>query len=294
MFSALLRADERRTGSRDFPIRAMMKRPPRACLVPLLCVWLAGMVCPRPLQADEVMRQVQEELRKRHLYFGDIDGQLTPAVSAALRLYQQRKGFSASGQPDEDTLRSLSLVPPAPDLRTVAPLPDTPVLRSDSGRAVEPLPAQPDEAEIEPPAPTPAPSPPPAAPQSLASRDIQDFLQRYLLAGQTNDPAAELRFYADHVSYFDDGVVDRDFIAADVRRYEHRWPERQFSLVGRVEIAGAPDGDPAKIRVRFRYHFSVKGARFSAAGLTDNEYVLSGLRPDELRIVSLKEQRVRP
>lgn len=66
------------------------------------------------LRADDVTRSVQEELRKRNLYFGDVDGSRTPQLAAALRRYQGRKGFSATGDADETTLRSLSLRAPEP------------------------------------------------------------------------------------------------------------------------------------------------------------------------------------
>src|SRR5215212_7938461 len=58
-------------------------------------------------RADETVRQVQEELRKRNLYFGNIDGNVTPVLTDALKRYQTRKGFSVTGQVDKDTARSL-------------------------------------------------------------------------------------------------------------------------------------------------------------------------------------------
>ena len=45
------------------------------------------------LRADETVRQVQEELRKRNLYFGNIDGQESPELAGALKRYQKRKGL---------------------------------------------------------------------------------------------------------------------------------------------------------------------------------------------------------
>ncbi len=278
----------------------MIKRKPFAYIRLLGCSALAGLLCAHALRADETVRQVQEELRKRHLYFGDVDGRATPEVAAALRTYQERKGLAASGQPDEITLRSLALTPPPPVAAAgaVAPLPDITVLRSDEGRVAshESAPEDP-SADVEPtPASLPTPAPPPASAtmQRPDSEAVRSFLQQYLQAGQTNDPAAEMRFYGDKVDYFDDGVVDHQFIAQDVRRYEHRWPERQFSLTGPVVITNAPDHDPAETKVHFRYQFAVKGSRYSARGLTDNEYTLLGRSPAELRIVSMKEQRVRP
>jgi hypothetical protein len=47
-----------------------------SCLLCLL-LWIPGFV-----RADEPVRQVQEELRKRNLYFGNIDGQTSEFTMA--------------------------------------------------------------------------------------------------------------------------------------------------------------------------------------------------------------------
>jgi peptidoglycan hydrolase-like protein with peptidoglycan-binding domain len=288
-------------------------------LLPRSAPWLLGLLAivlgARELRADEMTREVQEELRKRHLYFGDIDGRFTPEVSAALRRYQERKGFAPSGTPDDTTLRSLTLLPPAAADRSAPPWPDLAVLRSDQ-RSVSDRregPVQPG-IEVDTAAPPPAPTAPaklsslltptPAVAATMVPRldtdAVRAFIERYLQAGQTNDPAAELRFYGEHVDYFDDGMVDRGFIAQDIRRFERRWPDREFALASPVEVMPAPNGDPATVGVRFRYRFKEKGGRLpkggrtSAAGEAETEYVLAGHRPEDLQIISMKEQRVRP
>src|SRR5437762_9612911 len=83
-------------------------------------------------RADERVRQVQEELRKRNLYFGNIDGQTSPVLVDALKRYQTRKGFAVTGKVDQDTATSLHV-----QVATVATktLPDMPVLKSEIGRA---------------------------------------------------------------------------------------------------------------------------------------------------------------
>src|SRR6476661_1356900 len=84
-------------------------------------------------RADETVRQIQEELRKRNLYFGNIDGQNSPVLTDALKRYQTRKGFAVTGQVDKDTARSLHV-----SVATVAAptLPDVPVLKSDTESAL--------------------------------------------------------------------------------------------------------------------------------------------------------------
>ena len=298
---------------------------PRRCLtpktwfrpLPLALLLTLSPLPPRPARADDLVRQVQEELRKRNLYFGDVDGTLSPPTAAALRRYQQRKGFPTTGEPDAVTLYSLMIpVPaglagggpvsqtaraPASPVPTVAaasgddhPWPDVTVLRSDEARRQQ-LPPEPVEGETTPvPSPTRSPAPPPAAAarRRVTVEEARAFIARYLQAGQTNDPRAELAFYGERVDYFNEGVVDRRFISGDIARYDHRWPERRFTLLEPFTVARSPDGDPDKTVVNFRYQFSNKGSKFFVHGQTDNTWTLAGENPADLRIVAIKEQRV--
>jgi hypothetical protein len=270
--------------------------------VTVVCMFLAALG-PGMARGDELTRQVQEELRKRNLFFGDIDGRYTPQLAAALRRYQERKGFAPTGQPGEDTLRSLALTAPAAasgaklpvnEVRDASPpaaflpWPDVPVLKSDLGRrhAIE------GGVETERAIVTPTPPPAAASPaRRITPEEGRAFVERYLRAGQANDPEAEVAFYADRVDYFDEGIVDRRFIEKDVRRYNQRWPERQFTLVDPVEVS-APD-ENAHTTVEFRYQFAVKGRKFSVRGIIGVVYTLAGNPPEALRIVRVREYRVR-
>ncbi len=86
-----------------------------------------------PRHADDEVRATQEELRRRNVYFGDIDGRPTPELQEALKRYQRRKSLSTSGQSDNATLRSLGVVARAPGEAPPKELewPDEPVLKSD-------------------------------------------------------------------------------------------------------------------------------------------------------------------
>ena len=191
-------------------------------------------------------------------------------------------------------------MPPPLDARDGGPTwPDVTVLRSDEARS-SPSPGEIDaaiaRAETALAVPSVTPAPPPAAAGVLRRptvEQVRDFLTRYLQAGQNNDAETEMHFYGERVAYYDEGVVDHPYISRDVARYDHRWPERRFTLLDPVTVSDSPDGDPDKFVVNFRYGFNVKNARYTVGGKTDNTWTITGHDPDSWKIVSMKEQRVR-
>src|ERR1043166_9739628 len=141
------------------------------------------------MQADEQVRRVQEELRKRNLYFGDIDGRKTPEFVGALRHYHERKGFAPSGNLDVSTLHSLELGPAPPASPDAPSWPDVPVLKSDTGHeqrapnlASSASPATPLPPIMEP----PADGAPANAPERFAPEEVRRYIENYLRDCETN------------------------------------------------------------------------------------------------------------
>src|SRR4051812_25170239 len=95
-----------------------------------LCLFLLLVAAP----AEEETRATQEELRRRKIYFGDIDGRPSPELTEAVKRYQRKKGLGDSGEVDRNTLRSLGLVSRSPDEPPPKELnwPEEPVLKSDA------------------------------------------------------------------------------------------------------------------------------------------------------------------
>lgn len=85
-----------------------------------LLIIVSELVAVSSLQADEHVRRLQEELRKRHLFYGNADGEYSPALVTALSRYQAKKGFPVTGRLDSETSSSLGISHPAP---RVAPTP---------------------------------------------------------------------------------------------------------------------------------------------------------------------------
>ena len=220
---------------------------------------------------------MQEELRKRHLFFRDIDGRQSPEYSMALKRYQQRQGFAQTGVADEITLYSLGIGEAAPPAEGARDLPDLPVLKSDAALR-EPRPTQP-------PVPTKAQNA-----GAVAKAEIRNFLRRYFDACQSPSPDDELAFFAERVEYFDHGVVDKPYIRNELAVYDQRWPGRKYTLGDSLRVVRTGNNTIAKIRVAF----DVANPEHSrkANGRTDDTFNLAK-RGDSLEIVSIKEARVR-
>jgi peptidoglycan hydrolase-like protein with peptidoglycan-binding domain len=246
---------------------------PRSLLLCLICALAIGGVA----LADEETRQVQEELRKRHLYFRDIDGRPSREYAVALKRYQERMGFAQTGVADDVTLYSLGIGEPPSPAEGRGNLPDMPVLKSDAGV----------------PETNPPPAPIPTSAQNagnVAKADIHAFLRRYFDACQSPNPDDELGFYAERVNYYDHGSVDRPYIKNELAVYDQRWPTRKYTLGDSLRVVRSGNNTIAKIRVNFQVANNEHNRE--ASGRTDDTFNLAK-RGDSLEIVAVKEARVR-
>src|SRR5437764_9899730 len=229
-------------------------------------------------RADETVRQVQEELRKRNLYFGNIDGQSSPVLVDALKRYQARKGFTVTGKVDRDTATSLHVE--TTTVAAVAPLPDVPVLKSDTASALpesQRLALQreaEEKPELIPTPPPPAESPPPG--QDLSRERVNKFVQDYLADAESTDIPKQVNYYAFPVRYFDHGTVSQEFVTKDTSNYVKRWPERKYTLAGPVTFFAS--GNDAETKVEFTIAFELRSpgrsSKNKAVGRTRNWWTL--------------------
>ena len=258
-----------------------------ACCLLLL---LTGM----PVSADELIRQVQEELRRRNFYFGDIDGRPAAEIATALKRYQKRKGFTATGQIDEVTASSLN-IPGSTATSAERPiLPEVPILKSDVAREIpeaQRVALEQQAAQNIDPSPTPAPpaEEPPTA-QNLTPDRVMKFVQQYLHDGEGNDVTTQTNYFAYPLEYFDHGIVGPDFVQKDVVNYLRRWPERKYTLADSVTFFASPPNDGDTL-VEFDIVFSVANKEHRASGRTRNFWTI---RPDgdELKIIRIGEKRL--
>jgi len=243
------------------------------------------------VRADERIRQVQEELRRRNLYFGNVDGQESTELSGALKHYQTRKGFSATGSVDDETAASLHIQA----LASAKTLPDLPVLRSDRASALpeDKRLALQKEGNLEV-APSPAPpAEPPDPAQNVVPERVTKLVQDYLRDAETDDVPAQAKYFSFPVEYFSHGLVDQQFVAGDIHDYVKRWPERKYTLTTPVTFFASGEVETiVEFTIGFDLQSKARTKKNKASGHTRNWWTL---RPEggELKIVSIREQRLR-
>ena len=254
-------------------------------------IWIA--LAP-PVRADERIRQAQEELRKRNLYFGNVDGQVSAELAGALKRYQARKGFAVTGTVDQETASSLHIQMTA--VASAETLPDLPVLRSDSASALpesqrlalEKQAEQNLDLTLAPPAESPGPG------QNLTPEQVTQFVRDYLRDAETDDVAAQVKYFAFPVEYFPHGSQDQRFVIKDVRDYVNRWPERKYVLTTPVSFFAAEREGETNIEftISFALRSPARTSKNKASGHTKNWWTI---RPEgeNLKIVAIREQRLR-
>ena len=246
----------------------------------ICCLTAAALLAPGVVSADEITRRVQDELRKRRLFNGDIDGQQSPELGVALKRYQERKGFPASGVADAQTLRSMGIAEPAAG----GSVPEVPILRSDVA-------AQPTPPGTEDPAPEPMSLagdinvPPPSR------EELHDFMRRYLAACETESVNDELAFYAPRVDYFAHGIVPKTYVRSQLVAYNDYWPQRKYVMDDEITLTKRGDNTAATALVA--YELANPGQDRKADGKVNHTIVLARQADMSFEIVGIQEQRVR-
>ena len=270
------------------------------------------------------IRAVQEELRKRNLFFGDIDGIVTPQLTHALKKYQARKGFAPTGAIDPTTTASLQVLSPATPAigngqTAVASQPsDTPgtvpvgateidkVNAPKTVRAAESISASDAASSSEATAELVAhargeaawadlpvnPEPPaeaPTPPDLITADRINRFVETYLADGETDDIGLQVWFYSFPVRYFNHGLVNQDFVVKDTQAYVKRWPQRNYTIVGPITFNTS--GPPGETQVEFTIDYTVRNKSGAKSGRTRNFWTLR-TTGDEMKIIAIREQHV--
>jgi peptidoglycan hydrolase-like protein with peptidoglycan-binding domain len=276
---------------------------------------LAGFV-----RADDNVREVQTKLSDEGFYFGKIDGAYSKDLSAALSRYQIRNGLPITGQLDAETSKALGAKPAVGPstgaseqssetwrgLRKRERRASTSVRRSESAAAEARETSSPTDNET-PPTGTETPqqttpveartsaetTQPASAPPATGSADefstdrLRDYVAAFVLAGLDKSVGAEAEFFADRVNYYDQGVMGREKIREDLKRYDERWPERHFWVAGKINVEVQSEN---RVRVTFPLGFKLRNGNKQSSGKVDKTLVLEPAG-DDLQIVAVNEHK---
>jgi peptidoglycan hydrolase-like protein with peptidoglycan-binding domain len=247
-----------------------------------------GLAIVRLVSADDNVRAVQTKLRDGGFYSGEIDGAYSSQLAAALTRYQIRNGLPITGQLDPDTSKSLGAQP------AVTTTAADPVQSSETWQTLR-------KGEQQTPATTNAwktssPGSDQSTPQAAANSSpalnvsadrLRDYIAAFVLAGLDPHVGAEVYFFADRVRYYDQGVIGREKVREDLRRYAARWPERRFWLAGDVAIE-PQNGN--RVRVTFPLRYELRNGTKHLSGKIDKTLMLEPAG-DDLQIVAVNERK---
>jgi hypothetical protein len=251
----------------------------KSWLLPLFFVYSIA-----SLRADPQIAAVQETLKARGLYLGEINGKQNNQTAAAITRFQVRSGIEVTGELNDETLRALGIEP---------------------SQSAEPSRADPSQPRIE-------------AWRALLEQDreflrqttsaqpkrdvqeefveegfidqMRDFVAGFVVAGISEDVEPELQFYADDVDYYDNGLVRKDFIRKDILRYNQKWPIRRYWLDGDVRIVDSTKAD--SIEVRYQIKYLVRNQQKESSGTAVKTLKLQKTQRG-LEITSVRERTIK-
>jgi serine/threonine protein kinase len=148
----------------------------------------------------------------------------------------------------------------APSIVPYSPPPSTPIASTTpSTPAPTAAPSSTAPAYVPPPSSTaPAYVPPPLpriTPSTTAAEQIRQFVAEHLRKTERTDCDGVLADYASNVDYFDNGVVNKDFIARDCSAYVKKWPQITLQLTGMIDVR---ESGASEYTVSFGYDFDAR------------------------------------
>jgi peptidoglycan hydrolase-like protein with peptidoglycan-binding domain len=263
---------------------------------------------------DTNVRMVQQKLREAGLYFGEIDGAYSSELAAAIGRYQIRNGLPITGQLDEETSKALGAKPAVTTTasdraksaetwrrlrtgqrQTLTSVPATSSPRSETPGTDTEIPPRSAPAATTPIASDDAkPSAQPATAQETTSsvtgismEQLRDYLGAFVLAGLDPHVGSETDFFADRVEYYDEGVIGREKIRNDLKRYAARWPDRRFWLDGEIKVE-PQNGN--RVQVTFPLRYDLRNGGKHSSGKINKTLVLEPTGND-FEIVAVNERK---
>ena len=129
--------------------------------------------------------------------------------------------------------------------------------------------------------------PAPSVPTRDLRVEIEKFVYEHLRKSMNADISGMLVEYADRVDYYDNGYVDRAFIAKDRQTFATGWPTLRISALNIVQVSDTANS--GRVTIWFNYHFDALNSKaIHSLGDASNAWVLD-TSDGGLKIVSEKQ-----
>jgi hypothetical protein len=164
------------------------------------------------------------------------------------------------------------------------PQTSTPIPSQESAQRTAPIASETTEPASAPPATAPDSS---SSPDNVTTERLRDYVGAFVLAGLDPKVGAEADFFADRVRYYDQGVMSREKIREDLKRYATRWPERRFWVAGEIKVE--PENG-SRTRVTFPLRYELRNGVKHSSGKIDKTIALEPTG-DDFEIVWVNERK---
>ena len=211
----------------------------------------------------------------------------SPETWRQLRKRERRKSTKARQLEPAATESPSPADNETPPTATEPPIQTTPVEARTSTETTQPMSVPP--ATVRASDSTGPASAPPAtgSAKEFSAERLRDYVAAFVLAGLDKNVGAEAEFFADRVNYYDQGVMDREKIRQDLKRYDERWPERHFWVAGKVSVE--PQSEK-RVRVTFPLGFKLRNGNKQSSGKVNKTLVVEPAG-DDLQIVAVNEHK---
>jgi hypothetical protein len=122
---------------------------------------------------------------------------------------------------------------------------------------------------------------------NISTEQVRDYIAAFVLAGLDPHVGSEVEFFADRVSYYGNGIKDRDAIRKDLQGYNARWPHRTFWLPGEIKIEPQSDN---RVRVTFPLRYELHNGEKKSSGQVEKDLLLESTG-DDFQIVAVNERK---
>jgi len=129
-------------------------------------------------------------------------------------------------------------------------------------------------------------------PDAITEAQARDFVHRFIATSNSGNPTDLLQLYDNHVRYFNEGVVSKDFVLRDKQNYYRRWPNVHNEIVDDIVVVRSASLDSATMSFTISYDVRSPDRGDAKNGMAQDELVVRKVDGD-LRITA-EQQRIQP